>query len=90
MSKPAWGVKTLPHIQIDGISQLFHLVCRISRHTFKEKMYCVHCGHLFPVGNKTLHTLKDVYVVGTLKFGATLFQGRDIHHSEGTRYKRIL
>lgn len=32
-------------------------------------LYCVHRGHSFPVGNKTLHTLKGIYVVGTLKFG---------------------
>lgn len=53
-------------------------------------LYCVHCGHLFPVGNKTLHIFKGGYIVDTLKFlatliGATLFQGIGIHHLEGTQ-----
>lgn len=40
-----------------------------SRYPLKVNLYCVHCGHFFPVGNKTLHTLKGVYIVDTLKLG---------------------
>ena len=65
-------------------------MCRISRRPFEGKLHCVHRGHLFPVGNKVLHTLKGVYIVGILKFSGTLFQGRDIRHLKGTHYKRIL
>jgi len=36
---------------------LISLGCRVSRYPFKGKLYCVHCGHLFSVGNKSLHTL---------------------------------
>lgn len=53
-------------------------------------LYRVHREHIFIVGNKTPHSLKDVYIVGTLKFPGTLFQGRGSHHLEGTHYKRIL
>ena len=63
---------------------------RDSRHPFKGKLYCVHRGHIFPVGNKTLHILKGGYSVDTLKFSGALFQGRGIHHLDDTHYKRIL
>lgn len=42
-------------------------MCRVLRHPFEGNLYCVHHGHLFPVGNKTLHTLKGGYIVDTLK-----------------------
>lgn len=53
-------------------------------------LYCVHNGHLFPVvGNKTLRILKGGYIVDTIKFSDTLFQGNGNCHLEGTHYKRI-
>lgn len=42
---------------------------------FEGNPYCVHRGHSFPVGNKSLHTFKGGYIVGTLKFSATLKRG---------------
>ena len=44
---------------------------------FEGNPYCVHRGHSFPVGNKSLHTFKGGYIVGIL-IGATLFQGRGV------------
>ena len=55
---------------------------------FEGNPYCVHRGHSFPVGNKSLHTFKGGYIVGTL-IGATLFQCIAIHPLEVTHYKRI-
>lgn len=45
-------------------------------------MYCVHRGHRFPVGNKTLHTFNDGYIEGTQKFSGTLKRGRGFLHLE--------
>lgn len=42
---------------------------------FEGNPYCVHRGHSFPVGNKSLHTFMGGYIVGTLKFSATLKRG---------------
>lgn len=48
-----------------------------SRHPFEGKLYCVHSGHLLPVGNEKLATLMGGYIVDTLKFSGTLFKGRE-------------
>lgn len=53
-------------------------MCRDLRYPFKGKLYYVHHRHSFPVGNKTLHTFKGGYIVGSLKFSGTLFQGRGV------------
>lgn len=45
-------------------------------------MYCIHRGHLFPVGNKTLHTYKGGYIVGILRLLDTPFQSRGFLHLE--------
>ena len=51
---------------------------------FEGNPYCVHRGHSFPVGNKSLHTFKGGYIVGTIKFSATLKRGSGCLQLEGT------
>lgn len=66
--------------RIFKISAILHLfIGGVVKHDIPLEMnlYCVHRGYLFPVGNKTLHTLMGGYIIGIL-IGATLFQGRGI------------
>lgn len=77
LTEPVWGVKTPPHIQDKCDFTLIYW--GVVKHDIPLEMnlYCVHRGYLFPVGNKTLHTLMGGYIIGIL-IGATLFQGRGI------------
>ncbi len=90
MTEPKWGVKTPPHIQDKCDFTLIYWWVVKHDIPLEVNMYSVHRGHSFPVGNKLLHTLKGGYIVGTLKFSGTLFQGRGLLHLEKGSLKAYL
>ena len=66
LTEPKWGVKTPPHIQDKCDFTLIYWWVVKHDIPLEMNLYCVHRGHIFPVGNKTLHILKGGYGVDTL------------------------